>query len=184
MNKDLMVKGLLFVAGAAVGSVVTWRFLKTKYEQITQEEIESVKEAFAAKKAVDESPRGTRADIAVDEAASEDEEMRDAVKEIIHDLGYDEKKEEEEEDDVEKPYVIPPEEFGDCDYIQVSLTYYLDGVVTNDQDKIVGNVDELIGKESLSHFGEYEDDSVFVRNDKLKMDFEILKDYREYSEIN
>ena len=28
-------------------------------------------------------------------------------------------------------------------------------------------MDEIVGKESLNHFGEYEDDSVFVRNDRL-----------------
>ena len=33
-------------------------------------------------------------------------------------------------------------------------------------------------------FGDYPEDSdtVYVRNDKLEIDFEILKDYREYSE--
>ena len=37
---------LLFVTGAAVGSVVTWKLVKTKYEQLANEEIESVKAVF------------------------------------------------------------------------------------------------------------------------------------------
>ena len=37
---------LIFAAGAAIGSAVTWKLIKTKYEQIANEEIESVKEFF------------------------------------------------------------------------------------------------------------------------------------------
>ena len=43
--------------------------------------------------------------------------------------------------------------------------------------------EESVGKESLTHFGEYEDDSVFVRNDNLKADYEILADKRTYAEL-
>ena len=38
-----------FATGAIVGSVVTWCFVKKKYERIAQEEIDSVKEVFAKK---------------------------------------------------------------------------------------------------------------------------------------
>lgn len=38
---------VMFVLGAAVGSVVTWQYTKKKYEQIAQEEIDSVKEIFS-----------------------------------------------------------------------------------------------------------------------------------------
>lgn len=41
----------------------------------------------------------------------------------------------------------------------------------------------LLGIDSLNHFGEYEDDSVFVRNDARKCDYEILLDQRTYSEV-
>lgn len=85
-----------------------------------------------------------------------------------------------------KPYVISPDEFGemeDEDYDKVSVTYYADGVLADEYDEVVENVDEIVGEESLTHFGEYEDDSVFVRNDKLKCDYEILLDQRNYSDI-
>ena len=48
-----------------------------------------------------------------------------------------------------------------------------------DEDEI----EETIGKDSLTHFGEYEDDSVFVRNDRLKVDYEILMDQRGYADV-
>ena len=86
--------------------------------------------------------------------------------------------------DIYKPYVIRPEEFGEIEeYECISLTYYHDKVLADGDDVMIKDVEDLIGSESLSHFGKYEDDSVFVRNDRIKCDFEILLDDRKYSEI-
>ena len=85
---------------------------------------------------------------------------------------------------VEKPYIISPEEFGDFDeYTKLSLTYYSDGVLADENDEIVDDIDETVGADFADHFGEYEDDSVFVRNDRLKCDYEILRDNRSYSDV-
>ena len=40
---------IMFTVGAAVGSAVTWKFVKTKYEMIADEEIKSVKEVYLKK---------------------------------------------------------------------------------------------------------------------------------------
>ena len=55
MNDNLS-KVFIFVAGAAIGSVVTLKFLEEKYKRIADEEIESVKETFekALEKEIDE----------------------------------------------------------------------------------------------------------------------------------
>lgn len=82
------------------------------------------------------------------------------------------------------PHIITPEEFGENEeYDTISLTLYSDGILADDADKPIDDVDEVIGKESLEHFGEYEDDSIFVRNDKLKCDYEVLIDERKYAQI-
>ena len=65
-------------------------------------------------------------------------------------------------------------------YETESLTYYSDGVLTDEYDNPIEDIERLVGSDALTHFGEYEDDSVFVRNDDLKTDFEILKDYAKY----
>ena len=83
----------------------------------------------------------------------------------------------------ERPYVIAPDEVGETGYRTVSLNYYDDGVLTYENDDVIENVDELVGKDSLSHFGEYEDDTVYVRNDKQRIDYEILADTQKYSDI-
>ena len=84
-----------------------------------------------------------------------------------------------------KVYVIPPESFGETDFETVSLSYYADKVLVDDtKHEVITNVDELVGRNSLETFGEYEDDSVFVRNENLKKDFEILLDMRNYSDVS
>lgn len=45
MNKKLF-GAIMFAVGAAIGSAVTWKVVKTKYERIAQEEIDSVKEEY------------------------------------------------------------------------------------------------------------------------------------------
>lgn len=201
MNRDLLIKGVIFAAGAAVGSVVTWMLVKTKYEQIANEEIESVKEVFSQRKGItikDVAEAAVKEGLDVDIELSEKERSIEEIRDMVQELGYKneqvmkekekEKEDEEEEDedmDYGKPYVIAPEESWEQDYPTISLTYYEgDGVLTDDHDRLIKNVDELVGEDFASHFGEYEDDSVFIRNDKLKVYYEILRDYGSYSEID
>ena len=84
----------------------------------------------------------------------------------------------------DSPYVISPDEFGNMDdHTLISLTYYADGVLADDWDTKVINPDEEVGPNIESHFGEYEEDTVFVRNEKLKNDYEICRDLRTYTEV-
>ena len=85
---------------------------------------------------------------------------------------------------MEKPYIISPEEYEEGDYAKESLDYYEgDEVLVDPFGDIVDNVDEIVGEDFASHFGEYEKDTVYVRNDMTEIDYEILRDYRAYSEI-
>lgn len=45
MNKTL-ISAIMFTTGAAIGSLVTWKVVETKYSRIAQEEIDSVKEEY------------------------------------------------------------------------------------------------------------------------------------------
>lgn len=176
---------ITFVAGATLGSLATWIFIKKKYEQIAQEEINSVKEVYSNRKPKTEK-KDDEEDIQVDE-----KEVAEYEK-IIESIGYSKysdiskSKAKTEHDDSERPYVIRPEEFGELDgYEMISLTHYSDGVLADDDNQKMADdeVDEVVGADYAGHFGEYEDDSVFVRNDRLKCDYEILLDQRKYSEL-
>ena len=172
MNKNVLSNMFMFVTGAVIGSVVTWKLVKTKYEQIAQEEIESVREVYGMSSKKEE----------IVEEETEEDTVED-YKSIVDELGYTENIE-KEEDDVMEPYVIAPEEYDENGYDTVSLYYYEDGVLENAITReVVENASVLVGDDFADHFGEYEEDSVFIRNDRLKTDFEILRDGGYYSEV-
>ena len=182
---------LAFIVGAGIGSVCTWQLLKRKYELIAQEEIDSVKAAYATRETGKSLVEGFCNGLKVAEDRTQKDEGDVDFKKyasIIQKEGYTDYSRSVEEKKgeafVEKPYVISPEEFGEFEeYEKISLTYYADEVLADENDEEVDDVDEIVGDESLNHFGEYEDDSVFVRNDRLKCDYEILLDQRNYSDV-
>jgi hypothetical protein len=47
----------------------------------------------------------------------------------------------------------------------------------------VEDLEGSVGIDSLTTFGEYEDDSVFVRNSRLRCDYEILLDQRNFEDV-
>lgn len=195
MMGDSVKNFIIFVAGAAIGSVVTWNFVKAKYEQIANEEITSVKETYAKKleeirdrKIEDELGEDDEDDFYEEDTDEEEfsegdmENYYDAVREYEHN-DYDNSAQNELE--VDKPYVISPEEFGELDnYEQISLTYYDDGYLADDMDDLVEDVEDIIGWELLNHIGEYEEDAIHIRNDSLKTDYEILRVMDRYSDIS
>lgn len=165
---------LSFMIGGAAGFMAANKLLKEKYEQLTQDEIDSVKAAFRKQHPLPEKDK---------KPSKPTEQERKAYSQYTAKLGYTEEK---TPAPIQTPYVISPDEFGDQDgYEEISLTYYTDGTVADDNERAMSEdeIEESIGKDSLTHFGDYEDDSVFVRNDRLKVDYEILMDQRSYADV-
>lgn len=191
-----MKKGALFVAfvlGAVTGAASTWYYAKKRYELIAQEEIDSVKEAFAKKMPPETVEKKEEPKTAVDisretDSLSKYSKVLDKNRYTHYSKNEDPEPPAESMDISERakavPYVIPPENFGEFEtYDCVGFTYYADGVLADDGDEKVEDIEGTVGSESLNHFGEYGDDSVYVRNDRLKIDYEILKDERTYEEL-
>lgn len=78
-------------------------------------------------------------------------------------------------------YIIEPDAAGE-EYEVVYLTYYADGTLADDMNDILREPEDTIGPDALKHFGEYIDDVVYVRNTRLKADYEITRDPRTYAE--
>ena len=178
--KSILSNALFFAVGAAIGSAVTWKIVKTKYEQISREEIESVREMYAKEEASHEE---------AEDSEEDDSDEKNEYDRIINKAGYrkpdTDDEDEEGDDEMIEPYVIVPEEFDENGYETMTLFYYADGVLAyGDTNEVVEDVGELVCEDFAEHFGEYEDDSVFVRNDNLRIDIEILKDVRRYSEVD
>lgn len=183
MSNKALSYAFIFSLGAAVGSAVAWRLCKNKYEQIAREEIASVKEVFSErlkKEAETVTPEHEETKTNVEDANTYEEIARD------YNTVSNADRSERKEDHVSKPYVISPDEFGeDEEYECISLTYYADNVLTDDVDDVIYDIDGIVGEYSLTQFGAYDgdEDSVYVKNDKTRCYYEILRDSRNYSDV-
>ena len=176
----------VFSIGAAIGSFITWRFTKTIYKRIAQEEIDSVKEIYSKKSEKDEVEDIDNIEkVECDDRLSY-ENYRPSSKEIekydeiLNKNGY-KKGGSEKTGNYGRPYYISPEEFAEDDeYEVISLRYYADDVLTDEVDDVIYDWENTVGEDFSDHFGEYEEDSVFVKNDRLKCYYEILRDEDNY----
>ena len=58
-----------------------------------------------------------------------------------------------------------------------------DGVIFDDDENKVEEPDLLLVPDIGSHFGEYEEDSVYVRNYETRTDYEILRSLKTWKEV-
>ena len=180
---------LTFVGGAAIGSIGTWYVLKKYYEDKTEKEIQSVKEAYdrpilSPGNPYVISPKELREALKLQAKAEDNELKTRTIIDEVKERGY--VPEIPHTPALEKPYVISPDEFGEYhDYQQIELTFYADNVLADDNDILLSHdeVEESCGYECLLHFDEYEEGMVYVRNDQKKCEYVITKDYRNYSEV-
>ncbi len=84
----------------------------------------------------------------------------------------------------DEPYTISPEDFvNDKPFFdKITLEYFTDDVLSNAiSEEIVTDISGTIGRESLNKFGEYEEDVVYVRNEKLSTDYEVILQHRPFA---
>lgn len=186
---------LAFMLGMAIGSAITWQMIKDRYERRIEEDRKSLEEMYEAK-LNEASEKIQPAEMSPDlKEIAEHARVKPDIGEyakLIQSAGYTnysdggrvvDAKESKREDVVDIPYVISPDEFGEMDgYGKISLTYFADGVLADEDNEPVDDIAEIVG-DGLEHFGEYEEDSVFVRNDAKKCDYEILRDLRAFSDV-
>ena len=176
-NKTAYVVSL--AVGALIGSAVTWIFAKKYYENIAQDEIDSVKKEFSKRN----DP------VEPNEQETEMDQYNKAVSNYDYTSHSNDKKSDAKEDKMTNIFeegieYIDPDAYGErIDYEQVSLTYFADGVLAyEDTLEVIDDVKSIVGEFFSDHFGEYEDDSVFVRNDLTRCEYEILADTRKYTD--
>ena len=120
------------------------------------------KEAFLARNLADENP------------ADEDEPYSSWVVK-------------EDRSNPNRPYVITYEEFSEdhLDFEKVSISYYEeDDTLADEREEPIPNLNDIIGDESVERFGDRSHDPnvVYVRNERLSLDFEVTRNPRSYLE--
>lgn len=84
-------------------------------------------------------------------------------------------------------YIIHHDEYmnNESGYEQTTLTYFVeDDVLVDDQDEPIPNADEIVDETNLDRFGYGSKDNriVYIRNDKLRLEFEVVRDENKYTE--
>ena len=185
MNSTLS-KVFIFVTGAAIGSVVTWKLVKDKYAREAREDIEEIREYYKGKEKDEDEPL-TDEDCIITEAEAaylQRKQEREDYNKLVNEYYTVKETEENTIEMKDKPYIIPPDDYGMFDdYETYTFTYYGDQVLANELDEIIENVDEVVGEANLTTFGMYEDDAIYVRNENLKVDYEILQDDALYHDL-
>lgn len=178
--------------GLILGGGIGYSVAKVKYEKRLDTEIEEIKVALS-KYYIDQF---NKTDIqeeeselpeVVEETPEEKEEKKTEAEYTDYTAYFaantsavEEKPviEKKSENSGERPYVIHPNEFGyDDSYELITLMYFKDHKLTDENGDEVDDVDDTIGIESLNHFGEYEDieNAIYICNDKTMCYYEVIK---------
>lgn len=209
MTKEYLYLGAGIIVGAAASYAITKIYEERKYEHIIEEEINSVKKHYTSKDSKDRKKPKESPDLSeklqevVDDLEYSEDELEGSLEALKAKAnnGWQDPEEEMNEGkvvvemgfepsprDPNNPYVINSEEFTDDneDYDKLSVTYYEgDDVVADERDTVVPDPTSLIGIDALTRFGEGSDDEhiVYVRNERLESDFEIVRDLRSYAVV-
>jgi hypothetical protein len=174
----MLKKVLLFLAGAGIGSGITFLIMKDKNERALQQERQNM---------LDEIEEFKREELkeSTDELVSE-EEAKDA-KEKLSNLVEDIKESKETVDELinkyettEGPYIISSDEFDNKGYDLRYWYLYNDGVVVDE------NNDEVTTDEISYSIGDClngyinGEDVVYIRNDFDETDYEIKRIDEDY----
>ena len=174
-----------FAIGAAAGSFATWKFVEAKYQKIADEEITSMKDYYERRYTENTEGEPDKNPDAEEEDDSEYFVYENMAGEYSTE-STDEEKGGSEIAEEKAPYVIAPGEFGDGEHELETLIYFeKDKKLTDDGYTPIGKPESIVGPDFASHFGDYEydQDTVYVRNNRLKTDYEILRDERNYDDV-
>lgn len=185
---------LIFVLGAGVGSFVTYRLLKDKYEALAEEEIESMKDVLS---------RGRQNSMEFDPDPMEmtEEEYTKLVSRqpLVSSIDRLGRRQVERRNYATPfiagttdalvtpdPYVISAEDYHETNlnHEKSSITYFnVDDTLVDESEEPIVDPESIIG-DALMHFGESEEDPdiVYVRNEKLGIDYEVIRTEKSYQE--
>lgn len=167
---------LCFALGAAAGFGAATYFMKTKYETMVDEEVKSVMEW--AKKKEKEPLKNDGDELSHSEEVGKFNEIAPNYNKISEKVN--------KVMDEYKPYRISEGDFvvDDDEYAKVSLEYYSDDDSLFEGSEFISNVEETVGQDNLDFFASIDDETMYIRNEKYKTDYEVCKIAGRYSEGN
>lgn len=208
--KTLLVGIVAFALGGGTGYLVSTKVNVKKYQAQADKEIESVKESLKAYYE-DKIEKMQNAKEVTEKAKKEPEKRDDKpkkknklmdqdsinyeklkedkknyvqyVKQYTNDTAVKEGKPEEVAKSIGAPYLITAAEFSEGVYNAETLHWYKDGVLCDDDFNVIADINGTIGIDALNSFGIYQEDAVYVRNEKHEIDYEVLLEDDEYNRV-
>lgn len=181
-------------AGAAAGYFVAMKRLEELYAEQAGKEITEAKRYYAKLNMEKyQSPADAVAALIPDVKEASDailayQGASTTVKESVDNLVERNVFSDDEGDDVwedtvasrseDEPYILAQHEFltAEAGYEQTTLTFYAgDGVLADERDDPIPNINEVVGDDNIVRFGYKSNDPrvLYIRNDKLSLEFEI-----------
>jgi len=194
------VKGILiFTSGLAIGLGAGMLYFRSYYEKVANQEIEEAYKVYRGGKFDSETVETT--ETSEDTVNITDVTAPDDIYEskIVAYNGYSttpesDKKEREEElaeaegpsEDRYMPYEITEIEFSEeeLSFDKVSLSYYQDDdVLVDENEEEIISVDDYIGTDNLNIFSKSGKNCMYVRNEKISTDYEIVRVLGSFREL-
>lgn len=209
----MIKNSMIFIAGAAAGACGMWFYSKKHFEELNEADLLAEKEHYRQRieELIDKYETcNTTKDISDEfdreeakKLAKSNNEYKEAIAASTNYSDYfkgsenaeremfrtSSIKEEEEDDDndipKEGPFTITPDDYVELNgFDKVTLTYYEeDGVFANIEDEIFDGGLNAIGKDNLEDFGIYEEGVLYVRNESMGCDYEVILEHGSYSDI-
>lgn len=172
----MTVKNLLYLAaGAALGSTVTFFAVRKHFSDKAEHDIQEIRDYYAKKQLPEQEA----------EASVPDQPTLDHYTDIIASQNYataeDAKIVVPETRNMTQIEVIDADEYGNREGYDaiLSYTYYTNGVLTDENNDPLSqeSITNMVGSDFYKKFV---DDVLYIRNNEMKCDFEILLDETEY----
>lgn len=190
--------------GAGIGYIVAEKRLAARFDKRLKTETEEMREFYTIHEKKYPTPQDAAADLigASLLTVEEKEAQRVEYNKITKEYKPEDDPEEElaieaevgavlasnvfdDQTNRDKPYIITQEDFmqNQLGYEQGQLTYYeLDEVLTDERETVIENIDETIGEKNIQFgIGSSDVNVVHVRNEKLRMDFELVRSESSYA---
>lgn len=188
-----MLKNLIiFGVGVAIGFGAAYYIEKKKFQKIADDEINSMAEYYKQKSNKEEKEEK---EPSKSQFTAKTNDLKDLAKMYQPedenkdvDPGYYSNPypfvdDHPTEGPQETPYSITPEQFTNekRNFEKVTL-FYFEGndVLTDDMERTTESIEASIGRENLDKFGEFEEDVAYIRNDRLGIDYEVIRQHATY----
>lgn len=179
MNKYIMA-GISFLTGAAISGFSAWFIAKKRYECRHQQEMDAVWKDLQKDKKIEMKVH------------LDDENLKsEPAVDIIHkpDLATyaNVVRQNEYSDETDLPktndyiYEIDNSQLDEDEYQIIDLTLYADGILADDADYPIRDVENCVGTHYLEIMNGK--DEAFIRNEKRKIDYDICRSLRAFGEM-